>query len=78
MLSSLSVSLGGAVLPSNLIKYAGVTPGCVGLYQLNIELPQNVGADPAIQVAWARNRTPEHSKSRSNRFLSATIWPAAR
>jgi uncharacterized protein (TIGR03437 family) len=50
-LSSLSVSLGGAVLPSYLIKYAGVTPGCVGLYQLNIELPQDVGADPVIQVS---------------------------
>jgi len=51
MLSSLSISLGGAVLPTYLIKYAGVTPGCVGLYQLNIELPQDVGADPRIQVA---------------------------
>ena len=50
-LSSLSVSLGGAVLPSYLIKYAGVTPGCVGLYLLNIELPQDVGADPVIQVS---------------------------
>jgi uncharacterized protein (TIGR03437 family) len=50
MLSSLSISLGGAVLPTELIKYAGVTPGCVGLYQLNIEMPQNVGADPLIQV----------------------------
>jgi len=50
-LSSLSVSLDGAVLPSFRIKYAGVTPFSVGLYQLNIELPPDVGADPAIQVA---------------------------
>ncbi len=50
-LSSLAVSLGGAVLPSYRIKYAGVTPGCVGLYQLNLELPQDLGNNPAIQVA---------------------------
>jgi len=50
-LSSLSITLDGAVLPSYRIKYAGITPGCVGLYQLNVELPQDVGADPAIQVS---------------------------
>jgi uncharacterized protein (TIGR03437 family) len=49
-LSSLVVSLDGAPLPPNLIEYAGVTPGCVGLYQLNIQLPRNVGTDPSIQV----------------------------
>jgi uncharacterized protein (TIGR03437 family) len=49
--ASLAVSLDGAVLPSYLIKYAGVTPGCVGLYQINIELPTSVGTDPVIQVA---------------------------
>ena len=56
-LSSLTVSLSGAVLPSYLIKYAGVTPGCVGLYQLNIELPQDVGANPPIQVAVGTHST---------------------
>jgi uncharacterized protein (TIGR03437 family) len=50
-LSSLIVSLNGAALPSNLIQYAGITPGCVGLYQLNIQLPQDVGTNPAIQVS---------------------------
>jgi uncharacterized protein (TIGR03437 family) len=50
-LSSLSVSFNGAALPSALIQYAGATPGCVGLYQLNIQLPQDVPADPAIQVS---------------------------
>jgi uncharacterized protein (TIGR03437 family) len=50
-IGSLNVSLDGAMLPSYLIKYAGVTPGWVGLYQLNIQLPQDVGTDPAIQVS---------------------------
>ena len=50
-LSSLSISLNAAALPSALILYAGVTPGCAGLYQLNIQLPQDVPADPVIQVS---------------------------
>lgn len=50
-LSDLRVSLDGVVLDSGRIKYAGVTPGYLGLYQLNLELPPDVGANPAIQVA---------------------------
>ena len=50
-LNSLSISLNGAALPSGLILYAGATPGCVGLYQLNIQLPQDVPADPVVQVS---------------------------
>jgi uncharacterized protein (TIGR03437 family) len=50
-LGSLTVSLDGAVLPSYRIKYAGITPGCLGLYQLNLELPLEVGANPAILVS---------------------------
>ena len=50
-LSTLSISLNGAALPSALIKYAGATPGCVGLYQLNMQLPQDLPADPVIQVS---------------------------
>jgi uncharacterized protein (TIGR03437 family) len=49
-LSSLSVSLDGVALPSFRIKYAGLTPLSAGLYQINIELPPDVGTDPAIQV----------------------------
>ena len=50
-LGSLSISLNGAALPSDAIEYAGATPGCVGLYQLNLQLPQGVAADPVIQVS---------------------------
>jgi uncharacterized protein (TIGR03437 family) len=44
-------------LPSTLLKYAGATPGCVGLYQLNIKLPQDVSADPVIQVMMGTQAT---------------------
>jgi uncharacterized protein (TIGR03437 family) len=48
--SSLTVSLNGVTVPSNLIEYAGVTPGWLGLYQINLQLPLNVAQDPTIQV----------------------------
>jgi uncharacterized protein (TIGR03437 family) len=52
-LSSLAVSLNGTALPSSLILYAGLTPGCIGLYQINLQLPPDVAANPTIQVTVA-------------------------
>ena len=49
-LDSLTVSLDGTVLPPFRIKYAGVTPLSAGLYQINLEIPQDAGPDPVIQV----------------------------
>jgi len=48
--STLSISLNGVALPPSLIYYAGVCPGYAGLYQINIQLPQDVPSDPVIQV----------------------------
>jgi uncharacterized protein (TIGR03437 family) len=48
-LSSLKVLLDGVAIDSSLIKYAGVTPGCAGLYQVNLVLPAT-GSDPQIQI----------------------------
>ena len=33
-----------------LIKYAGLTPGSAGLYQINLEMPKETGNDPEIRV----------------------------
>jgi len=49
--ASLVVCLDGAPLDWFRIKYAGVTPFSVGLYQINIELPPTLGTDPEIRVA---------------------------
>lgn len=49
--NTLSVSLGGTVLQPIFIKYAGLTPESVGLYQINLQIPPGVGTDPAIQVS---------------------------
>ena len=48
--ASLKVTLNGKALDPSLIKYAGVTPGSAGLYQINLELPGGTGNDPEIQV----------------------------
>jgi uncharacterized protein (TIGR03437 family) len=57
-LNSLTVSLDGSALPSFRIKYAGATAFCVGLYQINIELPSDVGNDPEIRVAVGAQSSP--------------------
>src|SRR5262245_5421414 len=43
-LASLKVSVGGTIV------YAGLTPGSVGLYQINLILPASVAADPELRV----------------------------
>jgi uncharacterized protein (TIGR03437 family) len=50
-LSSLKVALNGTVLDPVRIKYAGLTPGSAGLYQINLVLPDGTGPDPEIRVS---------------------------
>jgi len=47
---SLTVSLDGSELPQESIKYAGVTPGSAGVYQINLLLPATLGANPEIRA----------------------------
>jgi len=48
---SLTVSLDGSALPRESIKYAGVTPGSPGVYQINLLLPATLGANPEIRAS---------------------------
>ena len=48
---SLKVLLDGVAVDPVYIKYAGLTPGFAGLYQINLLLPANTGNDPAIQIS---------------------------
>ncbi|HWB85007.1 MAG TPA: hypothetical protein VG675_12755 [Bryobacteraceae bacterium] len=50
-LSDLRVYVGGAAVDSEYIKYAGLSPGSCGLYQINVALPPGTGTDPEIRVA---------------------------
>ena len=47
---SLTVTLNEKAVNRDLIKYAGLTPGCAGLYQINLYLPEGTGDDPEIRV----------------------------
>jgi uncharacterized protein (TIGR03437 family) len=44
------VTLNGSALDPLLVKYAGVTPGCAGLYQINLYIPYGTGTDPEMRV----------------------------
>ena len=57
-LTDLKVSVGGAVVSPDRIKYAGLTPGSAGLYQINMALPDSSGPDPEVRVAVGEKSTP--------------------
>ena len=52
-LATLQVLLNGSAIDSSLIKYAGLTPLSIGLYQINFLLPGTVAPDPEIRIAVA-------------------------
>lgn len=49
--ADLAVWLGGAPVEPSRIQYAGLTPGCAGLYQINFVVPDNTGDDPEVRVS---------------------------
>ncbi len=49
----LKLSLGDTELGPERIWYAGVTPGLAGVYQINVQLPESLGANPEIVAAMA-------------------------
>jgi uncharacterized protein (TIGR03437 family) len=54
----LTVTVGGTPVDEARILYAGVTPGSAGLYQINVVLPEGLGADAELRVGlrggWSR------------------------
>ena len=57
-LGDLMVTLDGMPVDSSQILYAGVAPGFAGLYQINLQLPAGLGANPAIQAMLAGQTSP--------------------
>jgi uncharacterized protein (TIGR03437 family) len=57
-IASLKVTLDGTAVDPSLIKYAGLTPGSAGLYQINLYVPEGTGNDPEIEVT-AGNLPPQ-------------------
>jgi uncharacterized protein (TIGR03437 family) len=49
--ADLRVLVAGQPLDPARIIYAGLTPGCAALYQINFFLPENAPSDPEIRIA---------------------------
>jgi uncharacterized protein (TIGR03437 family) len=49
--STLTVLLNGTPVSSDLIKYAGLTPGSPGVYQVNLLLPDDLASNPEIRAS---------------------------
>ena len=52
------VLLDGAAVSSDRIQYAGVAPGCAGLYQINVKLPEVVSTNPEVRIAVGSQISP--------------------
>jgi uncharacterized protein (TIGR03437 family) len=50
-LSTFEILLDGVAVPQSQILYAGVAPGFSGLYQVNLQLPAQVGANPEVRMS---------------------------
>jgi len=48
--AALKITLNGAPVEAGRIKYAGLSPGSAGLYQINLEIPAETPNDPEIRV----------------------------
>ncbi len=57
-IGELRILLDGAAVDQSRVQYAGVTPGCAGLYQVNVRLPEGVGSDPEIRIAVGEQVSP--------------------
>jgi uncharacterized protein (TIGR03437 family) len=52
------VLLNGVDVDPRSILYAGVTPGFAGLFQINLQLPDDAPANPQIQIGYGAQLSP--------------------
>jgi uncharacterized protein (TIGR03437 family) len=57
-LADIAILLNEEVLDASRILYAGVTPGCAGLYQINFRLPDPLPPNPDIRLFLGADGTP--------------------
>jgi uncharacterized protein (TIGR03437 family) len=49
--ATLQVLLNGVAIDPGQVRYAGLTPGSAGLYQINVVLPDKPGVDPELRLS---------------------------
>jgi len=52
------VVLNGTDVDPKLVLYAGVTPGFAGLFQINLQLPNDAPANPEIRIGYGSQLSP--------------------
>jgi uncharacterized protein (TIGR03437 family) len=57
-LNQFRVEIGGRLLDSTAVLYAGVAPGFAGLYQINLIIPQGIGKNPEIRIGYEGMMSP--------------------
>jgi len=57
-MSSFTMAINGVAVNPQQILYAGVVPTFAGLFQINVELPANIPANPQIQIGYAGIMSP--------------------
>ena len=57
-LPELIVTLNGEAVDPSAVLYAGLSPGCAGLYQINLVLPGDPGVNPEIRVYLGPESSP--------------------
>jgi uncharacterized protein (TIGR03437 family) len=57
-LTEFRVLLNGVAVPAERIGYAGLAPLCAGLYQINVRLPETIGANPEVRIAVGEEVSP--------------------
>jgi uncharacterized protein (TIGR03437 family) len=41
-----------------LVEYAGAAPGFIGVYQINLKLPDRIGPNPEVRIALGDRISP--------------------
>jgi uncharacterized protein (TIGR03437 family) len=58
LIATPTVAIGGVAAP---VAFAGLAPGYIGLYQMNVQVPQGVAAGDAVPVMLSTGAIPSNT-----------------